>query len=122
MIDNTVRMVLLPRYTALYGTSPLYSAPFNVKRFARVVLTAWAGVGLGSLPPGVGISIEQSTDLEHWHTAGVVGPDPDSEKTSVFDLLDMEWARTAVVVTPEVGEPPGATVWAVGAFVLREGM
>ena len=122
MVDNAVRMVLLPRYTTVYGASALYLAPFNVRRFAKVVLTAWAGRGIGTSAPAATIYVEQSADLDRWWTAGSVNPNPSSEKTTEFDLLGFEWARVKVLIEPAVGQPPGTTVWAVGLFVPREGM
>src|SRR5690349_8113117 len=122
MVDQVTRMVLLPRYTAVYGDTPVNSAPFNVRGYAKVVLMGWAGRGLGASAPDTAITIEQSADLAAWHTAGGITPSAGAEATSTFDLLDLEWARVKVDIDPDPGEPPGNTVWAVGSFVLRDGV
>lgn len=122
MPDQVTRVVLLPRYTAVYGANPLYMAPFNVKRFAKVVLAGAKGRGLGTSMPDVTVTIEQSADLGLWHSAGSLALASSDGNSTSFNLKDLEWARVKVEVTPALGEPPGTTVWAVGAFVPREGM
>ena len=121
MNEPVVRMVLLPRYTAVYGEGPLDTAPFSVRRYARVILTGWAGRGLGATSPAATITLDQSADLGHWHEVGSVSPAAGTEASETLDLLDLEWARLRVEVEPDEGEEPGTTVWAVGAFVPREG-
>lgn len=119
--ENVALKVLLPRYSAVYGDAAIYSAPFSVKRYAHVLLTGWAGRGIGTSAPSVTMTLEQSADLGLWHSAGSVSPASGAESRSEFDLIDLEWARMKVEVLPTVGQPPGTTVWAMGAFVLREG-
>ena len=83
-MDQVVRVVLLPRYTAVYGGSPLYMAPFNVKKYAKVVLAGWTGRGIGSPAPGVTITLEQSAYLGLWHSAGSLSPPTGPGTTTGF--------------------------------------
>jgi hypothetical protein len=113
-------LVLFPRYTALYGALPFYSAPVNVKGFARALISAWRGTGLGGTPATVAFELQQSADLGLWHAIGsTFTPTNPGEDVAVAKDLLFEWVRLKATVS---GTAPyeGATVWAVGAFVPRE--
>jgi hypothetical protein len=117
MKEPVLRIVLFPRYTALYGDE-IYTAPINVKEFAKAVVTAWVGTGIGSTPASGGVAVEQSADLEHWHQVGSdLSPD-NAEESATFEF-DLEWVRFKAMVS---GTNPGVTLWAVGAFIPREKM
>ena len=117
MIDNVVRMVLFPRYSPFFtatAAATFYTAPFSVKRFGQVLLTAWAGQGSTAT-----FLLEQSTDLEHWHPVGnSFSPASAGTEVQADRDLAVEWARFSVVV----GSGGGVSLWASGAFVLREGV
>ncbi|MCK6479530.1 MAG: hypothetical protein HUU06_11275 [Planctomycetaceae bacterium] len=108
------RIVFLPRYTALYGGTTFKTPPVPAKEFAQLILTTWANVGIGS--GSTVMTLEESTDLEHWHAVGGTVSPGATEETYVRDL-SLEWIRLTVAVS---GSPPGLTTWAVGALVPRE--
>jgi len=119
-VDPILRMVLLPRYTALYGTTPFYSAPLNVKGFSKALISAWRGTGLGSTPATVEFQFEQSADLGLWHAVGgTFTPASANAETTVTKDFVFEWVRLKATVSGSDGSR-GVTVWAVGAFVPRE--
>jgi hypothetical protein len=111
-----VRIVLLPRYTGVYGTIPLYTPPINVRAYEKVIITAWKGNGIGDTPADVEFRLGQSTDLGIWNASGDFSPaSPGAEVVHEEELL-LEWARLGVEIT---GASPGTTVWAVGTFIPR---
>jgi hypothetical protein len=120
MKNPAVRVVLMPRYTPLYGATTFYSPPINVKAFEKVILTVWKGNGIGSTPADVDeFDLQQSADLGIWNSIlpAFTPASPNSELVTTKDL-DLEWARLAVTVS---GASPGISVWAIGTFVPRAG-
>lgn len=121
-MNPILRMVLLPRYTALYGTVPFYTAPINVKGFAKALVSCWKGAGIGATPADLNFELQQSADLGLWHVvdAAFTPANPDEDLTVTRELL-FEWVRLKATVSGTAGSQ-GVTVWAVGAFVPREGV
>ena len=115
---NVMRIVLIPRYTALTGQSDFFTKPINVKRFAKVILTVWQSVGLGVAPSTARFFLQQSPDLLQWESVGSLFPSTPvgDEETTVELDIDLEWIRLQVVVYEDV---KGVTLWAVGQFVER---
>jgi len=118
MAGAVLRVVIFPRHTAFYGTTPLPTRPINVKGYAKVLVTAWRGTGLGTTPASVQYHLDQSSDLEHWHEIGSAVSPPANQESSALKDLDMEWMRCRAVVS---GTNPGVTGWAVAVLVPRDG-
>lgn len=117
-MNPILRMVLLPRYTALYGTQALYTAPINVKGFATALVACWKSIGLGSTPADVVFQLQQSADLGLWHdVGGTFTPASSEAEATVSRDFVFEWVRLKATVSEA---SPGITVWATGAFVPRE--
>lgn len=120
MADRITRIVLLPRYTALYGTTPILGAPVNVRRFGGATLIGWRSQGLG-MPPNdasVEYKLQQSPDLGIWHDVVSFSPGAE-EETPATATFDFEWIRLVATVS---GPKPGLTGWVVGHFVAREAL
>ena len=118
MADPVLRVVLFPRPTAIWGTTPVSTEPFPAKDFAQAVVVASQGTGMG--PGGseaaVSVAIEQSGDMVNWFPIGSpLAPTAILEATGAFDL-DLEWFRATATVS---GSVPGVTMWAVAALVPR---
>ena len=121
MADRVARIILLPRYTALYGTVPFNGAPVNVRRFGSGLVTAWRSTGLGTsgAQASVVFKLQQSTDLGIWNNVGAtISPGAELEASEAV-TLDLEWIRIVATVS---GTKPGVTCWAIGTFVAREGV
>jgi len=121
MSDRIARIVLLPRYTALYGTAPIYGAPVNVRRFAGAVLVGWRSQGLGTAgsQASVEYGLQQSTDLGIWNDIEPTLSPAAEDETPASVTFDLEWIRLVSTVS---GTKPGLTGWVVGHFVPREGL
>jgi len=118
MAGDVARIVLLPRFTALSGSSQFRTKPVNVRRFAKVILTVWQSTGIGLTPSTAQFLLQQSPDLEQWESVGSQFPSSPSggAETTVERDIDLEWIRLFINVNEAV---PGVTVWAVGQFVER---
>ena len=117
-MDSEIRIVLFPRYTAVYGTVTLFTPPINVRAFEKAIITAWRGEGIGSTPADVGFHMEQSADLGIWNAGPSFSPASAGGEEIQETAFSLEWARLGATVS---GASPGTTVWAVGVFVLRSG-
>jgi hypothetical protein len=118
MPDPIVRVVLFPRPTAIWGTTPVSTEPFLAKDFSKAIVVAWRGTGMGSTPASATIVIEQSADMVRWFPiGGPMSPTANAEAVESFDL-DLEWFRATATVST-LGTAPGATIWAVAGFVPR---
>lgn len=110
MVESTVKVLLIPRYGSFAGDGPFYTVPLNVREFESADLTAWASVS-------VVVTVEQSTDMEHWTAISgggiVTGSGVEATLTKAFTL---EWMRLRVNVS---GLPRLTSVWVVGNFVRR---
>jgi hypothetical protein len=106
------KVLLLPRYTSFAGATSFYTAPMNVREYARAIFTYTACGGLGSTPPTVVVKIEQSADLEIWTEVA-----PDINVGGPVELaFKFEWMRIKLTVS---GSDPCITCWCVGDFVYR---
>jgi hypothetical protein len=113
----TELIVLLPRYTPLIGTTPVYSAPMDVTKFGRAILVAWQGQGFGSSVAVGTVTVQESPDLETWTDLGSLSPDAGTEETLDLSFV-YPWIRTKSVVE---GADPCVAFWLLGAFVPRDG-
>jgi hypothetical protein len=118
--SSAVRLILLPRYTALHGAMTVYTPPLSVKDFASAIFTAWKSTGLGATPADVSFQIQQSTDLGIWVDLGSsFTPASAGAEIAVEREFTLEWIRLKAVVGTGATNP-GITAWVVGAFVPRE--
>src|SRR5689334_20956339 len=118
MAGRIQRIVMLPRFTSFYGAATFSTVPINVREFAQVILTAWRSTELAAPGLTLSMALEESTDTQVWHSAGsALAPTADQELTGSYSLT-MEWVRLSVTVS---GGGLGASCWAVGDFVPREG-
>lgn len=111
-------VVLLPRFTALVGTTPLKLAPIWVRPYDTIIVAAWRGTGLGgSGGASVVLTIQQSPDLSIWTDVGTLTPTAgdDGEVADQFTLT-MDWIRVVAMVA---GTDPGVMCWAVADLVPR---
>jgi hypothetical protein len=115
MKDPVVRIVLFPRPTSIWGTTAVTSEAFNAKDFAKAIVVAGRGTGMGSTPATVTVIMEKSADMVRWFDAGEVQPWSGGEATLTVDL-DLEWIRAKATVS---GTVPGITLWAVADLVPR---
>jgi hypothetical protein len=112
------RIVLIPRFTALAGTTEFVTPPLPVRVFEAADITVWRSRGLGATPPEMTVAVQQSTDMQTWNDIGFgfTFDEAEAEETQEF-AFRLEWMRLRVQLT---GDFPGLTAWAVGNFEFRE--
>jgi hypothetical protein len=120
MAAKPVRLILLPRFTALHGAATFLTTPVRIADFASVNLTAWLSTGLGATPATATFQLQQSTDLSIWEDVGSsFTPASAGTEITVGRDLALEWMRLKIVVST-LGSNPGVTAWVVGVFVPRD--
>jgi hypothetical protein len=77
--DDFVRVVLLPRFTALVGARTFTTRPVAVGRFGSISVSGWRGVALGGGSPSVTMYVETSNDLSTWTTDATLSLSEDAE-------------------------------------------
>ena len=117
MPNRVRRIVVFPRYTPFVGTTPVYSAPADVRDFSGGIFVGWQGTGLGLSPASVEFTLEVSQDLENWFASTVISPAANTEEAGDVEF-PYAWMRWKAVPS---GTDPGVTGWLVGDIVLREG-
>jgi hypothetical protein len=115
MPNRVVRIVLIPRYTALIGTTAMYTAPLLVREWSEAALVGWESTGIGN--GDATLTVQLSDDLENWTDEEEMSLTAESEVTAVLEI-SRAWLRVKAVVT---GSDPGVTCWLEGEFVEREG-
>ena len=115
MVETKVqRVILLPRYSSFSGATLFRVPPIYVRPYGDVVVHAWraTGMGVGTMS----LTIEQSVDLETWHTLDVLTLAADTEASTGLELTD-DWLRVTAQLT---GTDPSTTCWALADLVQRD--
>src|SRR5262249_28274827 len=94
------------------GATSFYTAPMNVREYARAMFTYTACGGLGASGPTVVVTVQESADLEIWTD---IGSDINTGSPNERDF-QFEWIRIKLAVS---GSDPCFTCWCVGDFVHR---
>jgi len=118
MKGEQVPLVMVPRFTTLVGAGEFATAPLDVQRFARVVLTVWRGYLLGTSPTFhlyLEVSHDAPTDAADWVQLDDLTLNDDQAAT-IDHSLTRRWLRVRVVLG---GTNPWVTCWASGGLDLR---
>src|SRR5262245_16233424 len=120
MAEAVEKILLIPRFTALFGNGPFYTAPINVRAYQYADVTAWASKGWGTpTPSSAGMTAQGSQDLDNWFpiTAALLSSVQGEEKTTEVEFA-LDWFRLKVDISGSV-DMAASTLWAVGNFVRR---
>ena len=116
MLQTTVPVVLLGRYSTFAGTGTFTGLPVDVTEFDSIELNVWRG----ALPAGVSFAfkLEASLDGDNW--SNLIQGDPGTNTEVLYDqsLKAFPWIRTVVTLST-TGTHPVASCYAVGLLIKR---
>lgn len=116
MAGELTRVMFFPRYTSVVGAASFASAPFQVRPFYKVALTAWRGTGIDVT--NFQVQPEVSLDMREWlPLLGSAWTLDANEQESQSPFLSTEWMRIVIVLT---GTDASVPFWVLGEFLNRE--
>lgn len=116
MLDNSVPVVLIGRFTTFAGASTFATLPVNVVPYEKARIHLWRG----KMPATSGflLTLQESMDQDSWST--LISGDPGADTEMALDAdLTMSWLRATVELTDSGGNHPSATCYAVGDLIAR---